>query len=392
MKILWHSNAPWAPTGYGQQTALFVPRLREHHDVFISANYALEAAPIIWQGIPVFPGVGGDHGNGTITGHAEVVFGGDLRGGIVLTLYDAVVWNPDVFGKLNAVCWAPVDHNPAPPALLNFFRTSQAIPMAMSQYGADELAEFEPLYCPHAVDTSVFKPTESDVRERMGVPQDAFLIGMVAANKGHSPSRKSFQQAFEAFGHLLRKHDDAYLYLHTQLAPGFAQGESILDLLAALGIPSDRVKFPNQYSMIHAPADHERLAALYTALDVLLNPSMGGGFEIAPLEAQACGTPVIVSDFTAMPEVCGAGWKVGGRPWWTAQHSFMAVPDVPEIVEALVDCYELTEAKRRSLSVQARQFAQRFDIDHVLSEYMLPALAEAEARIGNLAPVKVAAA
>jgi hypothetical protein len=36
--ILLHSNAPWAASGYGQQTKLFAPRLRDlGHHVAISA-------------------------------------------------------------------------------------------------------------------------------------------------------------------------------------------------------------------------------------------------------------------------------------------------------------------------------------------------------------------
>ena len=31
-RVIFHSNAPWAPTGYGQQTALFAPKLAEHYD------------------------------------------------------------------------------------------------------------------------------------------------------------------------------------------------------------------------------------------------------------------------------------------------------------------------------------------------------------------------
>ena len=37
MKILWHSNAPFVPTGYGQQTATFAPLLNASgHDVAVS--------------------------------------------------------------------------------------------------------------------------------------------------------------------------------------------------------------------------------------------------------------------------------------------------------------------------------------------------------------------
>lgn len=38
-KLLWHSNAPWSPTGYGQQTGLFLPLLQEHYDLAVSSFY-----------------------------------------------------------------------------------------------------------------------------------------------------------------------------------------------------------------------------------------------------------------------------------------------------------------------------------------------------------------
>jgi len=40
IKLIWHSNAPFVASGYGQQTALFTPRLNEHYDVSISCNFA----------------------------------------------------------------------------------------------------------------------------------------------------------------------------------------------------------------------------------------------------------------------------------------------------------------------------------------------------------------
>jgi hypothetical protein len=47
------------PHGYGQQTGLFAPSLAEHYDLAISSFYGLEGSPITWEGIPVFPGIGG---------------------------------------------------------------------------------------------------------------------------------------------------------------------------------------------------------------------------------------------------------------------------------------------------------------------------------------------
>lgn len=47
------------------------------------------------------------------------------------------------------------------------------------------------------------------------------------------------------------------------------------------------------------------LPALYRAADCFVFPSLYEGFGLPPLEAMACGTPVIVSDRGALPETAG---------------------------------------------------------------------------------------
>ena len=47
------------------------------------------------------------------------------------------------------------------------------------------------------------------------------------------------------------------------------------------------------------------LPGLYSYADILVHPSMSEGFGLTPLEAMACGTPVICSSRTSLPEVIG---------------------------------------------------------------------------------------
>ena len=47
------------------------------------------------------------------------------------------------------------------------------------------------------------------------------------------------------------------------------------------------------------------LVALYNAADLFVYPSIFEGFGLPPLEAMACGTPVIASNTSSLPEVLG---------------------------------------------------------------------------------------
>jgi glycosyltransferase involved in cell wall biosynthesis len=382
-----------SPTGYGSQTSLFLPYIKQHYpELCCSSFYGLEGAPLTWEGIPVLPGVGGQYGDEQLVQHAKRFFRGDLRGGIVVTLMDVWVLDPQWLGELNAACWVPVDHDPAPPAVTDFFLKSNSVPIAMSRFGESMLSRLDPLYVPHGVDTTVYKPLDRKaVRAEAGVPDDAFLVGMVAANKGR-PSRKCFAEALQAFARFAEGHENAHLFMHTIMNGSLAHGENLPALIEACGIPADRVMVADQYRVLFDPFPPSSMAKIYSTLDVLLNPSMGEGFGICPLEAQACGIPVIVTDFSAMREVCGAGWRV--RPLenqrsWSGQSSWMVTPDVGEIVSALEECYALNARERATIARSARQHAERYDARLVFGKYMLPALKQVEQRFSHRKPVVI---
>ena len=51
--------------------------------------------------------------------------------------------------------------------------------------------------------------------------------------------------------------------------------------------------------------DDEDLPALYSACEIFVYPSLYEGFGLPPLEAMACGAPVVTSDTSSLPEVVG---------------------------------------------------------------------------------------
>ena len=389
MRILWFGNSPWSPSGYGGQAALFLPRIRAlGHEVACIANWGLQGTATQWQDIPIFPAFG------TSDNDAIPVWYDKYQPDVVITLMDAWTLKPRKFPEVPLAAWAPVDHFPLPPAVHGTLKEPNVRPIAMSRDGEKWMRhrKLDPLYVPHGVDTKVFRPKlemRAAMRDRMGMPQDAFVIGMVAANSspGEFP-RKGFGQAFQAFARFLEHHDDAWLYAHTKMFGGMNL-ESLVMTLADLHSPKllERIRFAPE-SLWYVGCPTEEMADIYNSFDVLLNPSMGEGFGIPILEAQACGIPVITSDHSAMSEITQAGWLVVGDPWWdVAQDSFGFTPSVDSILVALEEAYE-TRADQE-LRAAARKFALGYDADVVAAQYWEPVL-EQLAKPREVPPLKVA--
>lgn len=108
-----------------------------------------------------------------------------------------------------------------------------------------------------------------------------------------------------------------------------------------------------------APAD---LPALYANASLFVWPSIYEGWGLPPLEAMACGAPVVVSDGGSLPEVVGEGMTAGGVVVpFTAPLPARTRDAVFEerLVEAMVKL--LSDARRtHELSVCARARAASF--------------------------------
>ena len=240
MRILWYSNAPWAHTGYGNQTNLFWWRIQKMgYPVTIGANYGLGGAPLNinnnGEATRVLPLGFTSHGNDIIGPYANYT-----KADIVITLYDAWVYDPSVTARFRWCPWMPVDHSPLPRAVDRAIKTAWQ-PIAYSRFGERMLkdAGFDPRYVPHGVDTEIFQPLDrQEARKALAMPilDDCdFLAIMVAANKG-TPSRKAFGEVFQAWGEFIKTHPKAVLFMHTHPGPEMG-GPNLPEILELLQIP-----------------------------------------------------------------------------------------------------------------------------------------------------------
>jgi glycosyltransferase involved in cell wall biosynthesis len=92
----------------------------------------------------------------------------------------------------------------------------------------------------------------------------------------------------------------------------------------------------------------ETLKVFYRAAALFAFPSLYEGFGLAPLEAMACGTPVVASDVPALVEAVGDAAELV-----TPDNLF----DVARGLRAVL----LDEARQKELSASGRARAQRFD-------------------------------
>jgi glycosyltransferase involved in cell wall biosynthesis len=376
------SNSPGESTGYGQQAEYLVNRLkRDGANVAASSNYGSEGSLKTFKTpygeIPVYPrgldpysnDVGPMH-------HAHWKARNPEQPDALITLYDVWVLKGKAWDSINIGSWTPVDHAGLTAGVETWLRKENVTPIAMAPNGvrAMEAKGIECEYVPHGIDTKIFKPTDKiqgmNVREYMGLT-DEFVVGMNAANKSSGLiHRKAFSENLLAFAIFRERHKDAVLYLHTEPL-GIAGGWNLIAMLQAFGIPKEAVMFPPNLDYKYGMSQQD-LAALYSAMDVLLAPSFGEGFGLPTVEAQACGTRVIGSGWGATPDLIAEdSWLVEGQPMWDAgQHAIWTMPLIPSIVNAL----ELAYQAERGSSKLAMDFAKDFDVNTVWDKYWMPVM------------------
>lgn len=122
----------------------------------------------------------------------------------------------------------------------------------------------------NGIDTSVFRPTESDFKERNGLKDKKMILGV--ANVWDE-----FKGINDFIG-LSKKISDDYRIVLVGL------DEKQLGML------------PENILGITRTNNTKELAEIYTAADVLFNPTYEDNYPTVNLEAQACGTPVVTYD------------------------------------------------------------------------------------------------
>jgi glycosyltransferase involved in cell wall biosynthesis len=154
---------------------------------------------------------------------------------------------------------------------------------AVSQLVARHITEFfgrsDVCVIPNAVDAAQFSPEirlqrRASAREHLGLSADIFALLLV----GNDWEKKGL-------GTLLRSMADCLELPFRLLVTGTDDRNSFLPLINRLGL-QERVQFTASSGVV---------MQFYAAADVYAGPSLEDSFALPPLEAMACGLPVITS-------------------------------------------------------------------------------------------------
>lgn len=166
--------------------------------------------------------------------------------------------------------------------------------IAISEFGKNEVekAGVEAIHLPAIIDLDVFRMRTNEekqqMKKNMGLENKTILFMNADGNE-----RKNTGLVFESMPRILKVHPDTHFVLLTRKNSPVAWDYSEL---------IQRFNLYKNVSVLDRTFDRREVRNLYAMSDFLVNPSKAGGLELAILEAQAVGVPVIATACTGMFE------------------------------------------------------------------------------------------
>ena len=149
---------------------------------------------------------------------------------------------------------------------------------------------------PNAIDAELLRNPGPDEMER--VRERYQLRGRFVLFAGNVKPHKNLERLIRAFARVRGQEGNEDLRL-VLIGDDVSRYGSLRRTVEEAGLRQD-VRF---FGFV----PHGTLAALYRMAAVFAFPSLYEGFGLPPLEAMACGTPVVTSRISSLPEVVGDG-------------------------------------------------------------------------------------
>jgi glycosyltransferase involved in cell wall biosynthesis len=204
-----------------------------------------------------------------------------------------------------------------------------------------------------------------------------YVIGIVAANQDEEP-RKGWDTMFQSLKIFADNNPDVQknlvIFLHTD--PKNEKGRNLVELSHEIGIDK-YIIWNDAYISSIVGLPENALAKLYNTFDVFLMLSRREGFCLPVLEAQACGVPCIVNDFSALNERVDNG-RVGwlckpAAKVYSNLNGITSIPDAYKGADALTEAYN-SPSKREAFAKKGIEYAKTQTWEIAVDKYWMPFL------------------
>ena len=331
----------------------------------------------------------------------------DWRADMLITLKEPWAFANIQNYAMNFVPYAIIDHSPVSADITSRLHTAFKV-LVPSRFAQRELKTVDidnTVYMPHGVRTDLYKPLEGrkeDCKKQWFLDPDDFTVLMVTMNR----IRKMNPRAFRGYKRFLELNPDvkSHLIFWGDMQPrqggeategpvglGVSDvGVNLLPEVMNLGL-GEAIRWPDRSMIAEGIPEWSGddyvggwdMVKLYNAADVLLFCTGGEGFGVPLIEAQACGVPVVATDYAAGPEQVGEGLTVKADDYVIINTPGVrrALTSIDGMAEALT---KIMNADRDKMARRARRFAERYSWETVVDRYYKPFLEKAEMELKPL--------
>jgi glycosyltransferase involved in cell wall biosynthesis len=247
--------------------------------------------------------------------------------------------------------------------------------IAFTEFGAHEFLKAginRPVaVIPHGLDTSLFYPMDkAEARKRLNLKDDIFIV----FNANRNQFRKRIDITISAFAKFAVDKPDTQLYLHMGLKD---QGWQILDVFGREMRknnldPNGRIILTSQ-SQGPPNVEVDMLNTIYNAVDIGVNTTKGGGWELVNFEHAACRIAQVVPDHTSCKEIFEGYGRLISCNHVDVDVNYareMPCPSSDHLAEILTDLYENREKLDATAELcYTRVTDKQFDWDTVALQF-----------------------
>jgi glycosyltransferase involved in cell wall biosynthesis len=220
----------------------------------------------------------------------------DQRTPTVITLYDLIpMMNPDLYFSPS-----PAYQEFYTSKIANLRRASRLV--AISESTRQEAITYLGLDNDEVSNISsgvddVFKPVPVDDLQALDTLRSFGISRPYVLCAGNSDERKNMSRLFRAYAKLPRSLRASHQLVHVGRLRDVERAE-FDDEIRSMGLEESEVIFTGYVSDL-------QLCQVYSLCKLFIFPSWHEGFGLPPLEAMACGAPVIAANASSLPEVVG---------------------------------------------------------------------------------------